>query len=93
MVFIGAQRKRPTYDQLTSLQWLWDFLRIRQEEQDPTVRENMIDYLMELVQDACDFTLAAAKGTHALLMHQVNDGVISWSNHCDKGITDLFLNY
>ena len=80
MAFIGAQRKRPTYDQLTSLQWLLGFLRIRQEEQDLTVRENMIDYLTELTQDACDFTWEAAKGAHAVLMHRMNDGVISWSN-------------
>ena len=80
MAFIGAQRKRPTYDQLTSLQWLLGFLRIRQEEQDPAVRENMIDYLTELTQDACDFTWEAAKGAHAVLMHRMNDGVISWSN-------------
>ena len=68
MAFIIAHRKRSTYDQLTSLQWLLDFLRIRQEGQDSTVRENMIAYLIELVQDACDFTWVAAKGTHAVLI-------------------------
>ena len=80
IAFIGAQHKRPTYDQLISSQWLLGFLRIRQEEQDPTVRENMIDYLTELTQDACDFTWEAAIGARAVLMHRMNNGVISWSN-------------
>ena len=80
LAFIGTQRKRPTYDQLNSMQWLLGFLRIRQEEQDPVIREHMIDYLTELTQDACDFSWEAAKGAHAVLMHRMGDGVITWSD-------------
>ena len=78
--FIRTQRKRPTYDQLNSMQWLLGFLRIRQEQQDPVIREHMIDYLTELTQDACDFSWEAAKGAHAVPMYRMGDGVITWSD-------------
>ena len=56
LAFVGSLRKRPSYDQLTTWQWLLGFLRIRQEEQDPNVKENMVEYLTELLQDACDYS-------------------------------------
>ena len=40
----------------------------------------MIDYLTELIQDACDFTWEAEKRAYAVLMHRMNESVISWSN-------------
>ena len=80
LAFIGTQRKKPTYDQLNSMQWLLGFLRIRQEEQDPVIRQHMIHYLTEVTQDACDFSWEAAKGAHVVLMHRMGDGVITWSD-------------
>ena len=76
LAFIGSLRKRPTYEQLNTCQWLLGFLRIRQEETDPNIKENMIDYLKELMQDACDYT----KGAHSVLLHRMADGVLTW-NH------------
>ena len=45
LAFIGTMRKRPTYEQLNTCQWLLGFLRIQQEETDQSVRDNMISYL------------------------------------------------
>ena len=70
---------RHTY-QLSITQWLPDFLRIRQEEQDPHIRGNMIEYLTELAQDACDYSWEAAKGAHSVLLHRMEDGAVYWSN-------------
>ena len=106
LAFIGTQRKRPTYDQLNSMQWLLGFLRIRQEKQDPVIREHMIDYLTELTQDACDFSWEATKGAHAVLMHRMGDGVITWTDiaeihklrtryaqtHSTQGVSDKAKN-
>ena len=77
--FIGVMRKRPTYEQLTLCQWLLGFLRIQQEETDTTIRDNMITYLCELMQDVCDFTWDSAKGAHAVLLHRMADGVVDWT--------------
>ena len=80
LAFVGSLRKRPSYDQLTTCQWMLGFLRIRQEEQDPLVKENMVEYLTELLQDACDYSWDAAKGAHSVLLHRIQDGVVAWDN-------------
>ena len=80
LAFVGTLRRRPTYEQLTLPQWLLGFLRIRQEEQDPQIKENMIEYLTELAQDACDYSWDAAKGAHSILLHRMGDGVLNWAN-------------
>ena len=77
--FIGVMRKRPSYEHLTICQWLLGFLRIQQEETDTMIRGNMIAYLCELMQDACDFTWDSAKGAHAVLLHRMADGVVDWT--------------
>ena len=80
LAFVGTLRHRPMYDQLSITQWLLSFLRIRQEEQDPLIRENMIEYLTELAQDACDYSCEAAKGARLVLLRRMGDGVVHWSN-------------
>ena len=80
LAFVGSMRKRPTYDQLTICQCLLGFMCIRQEEQDPVVKENMADYVTELLQDACDYGWESAKGAHSVLLHRMQDGVVTWHN-------------
>ena len=50
------------------MQWLLGFLRITEEEKDPLIKQHMIQYLIELTQDAWDFSWEAA------------DSVVDWSN-------------
>ena len=80
LAFVGTLRPRLTYDQLSITQWLLGFLRIRQEEQDPLIRENMIEYLTELAQDACDYSWEVDNGAHSVVLHRMGDGVVHWSN-------------
>ena len=78
LAFVGTMKKRPTYDQLTTCQWMLGYLRIRQEETDVKIREHMIEYLTELMQDACDYSWESAKGAHSVLLHRMADGVVDW---------------
>ena len=78
--FVGSLHKRPSYDWLITCQWLLGFLRFRQEKQDPIVKENMVEYLTELLHDACYYSWEAAKGAHCVLLHRMQDGVVSWQN-------------
>ena len=80
LAFIGTHRRRPSYEKLTAMQWLLGFLRIREKEKDPLIKEHMIQYLTELTQDACDFSWEAAKGAHSVLLHRMADGVVDWTN-------------
>ena len=79
-VYIGTDRKKPTYDQLDECQWMLGFLRQRQSESNQVIRENMIEYLVELLQDAVDFSWPSAKGSHYVLIHRLADGLASWSD-------------
>ena len=44
------------------------------------VRENMIEYLVELLQDAVDFSWPSAKGAHLVLVHRIADGLERWDD-------------
>ena len=56
------------------------FLRQRQIEKDEIIKENMLEYLIELLQDALDHSWAAAKGAHFVLINRIIDGLASWSD-------------
>ena len=56
------------------------FLKQRQKEVDFEIRENMIEYAIELLQDAVDFSWQAAKGAHYVLVHRIGDGSASWKD-------------
>ena len=54
------------------------YLRLRQEETDVNICEHMIEYLTELMQDACDYSWESAKGAHSVLLHRMADRVVDW---------------
>ena len=47
-------------------------------ETDIEIRENMLDYLIEILQDAVDFSFSAAKGAHYVLVHRLGEGLANW---------------
>ena len=51
LAFIGSIKKRSSYEQLTTCQWLLGFLCIRQEESDQNIKENMTDPKCERFDD------------------------------------------
>ena len=53
-MFLGPNRRRPTYEQRNECAWLLGFLRQRQIEKIEIMKENMLEYLVELLQDALD---------------------------------------
>ena len=78
--FVGHLRARVTYEQLTQAQFVLGFLRSVQEEQDPYLRSNMVEYLTELFQNACDHSWQAAKGDHLVVMTKMEEGLITWGD-------------
>ena len=78
LAFVGALRKRPSYEELTMTQWLLGFLRIAEEKMDQIRKQNMYTYLTELMHATADNSWAAAKGAHAVLMYRMQDGVLNW---------------
>ena len=64
----GVTRQRMTYDQLSLTQFIQGFTRNILDESDGSVREQMLWYLNDLMEDATDFSWASAKAAHAVLL-------------------------
>ena len=56
-------------------QWLLGFLRQHQVEKDELVKKNMLEYLVELLQDAVDISWHAAKGAHYIVVNRIIEGL------------------
>ena len=79
-VLLGQNKDRVTYNQLSPVQWMAGFCRTIREESDITVRDHMLDYVTDLLDDATDFSWASAKASHAVLPCRMEQGKIkSWS--------------
>ena len=78
--FVGHLRARVTYEQLTQSQFVLGFLRSVQEETDPYIRCNMIEYLTELFQNVCDCGWQATKGAHLVVMTKMEEGLVAWTD-------------
>ena len=76
----GSTRSRPSYDQLNVYQWVSGFPRIAQDETDIEVKNKMLEYLVDLMEDAQDFSWASAKAAHAVALCRMEDGKLSWSD-------------
>ena len=77
---MGHLRACVTYKQLTQSQFVLGFLHLVQEESDPFIRCNMVEYLTELFQNVCDFGWQSAKGAHLVVMTKMEEGLASWAD-------------
>ena len=50
------------------------------DEKDESVREKMLVYLSDLMEDANDFSWASAKASHAVLLCEIERGTVNSSN-------------
>ena len=78
-VLSGSTRSRPSYDQLNVLQWVSGFALIAQDESNIDVKNKMLEYLADLMEDAQDFSWASAKAAHAVALCRMEDGKLSWN--------------
>ena len=79
-VLSGSTRSRPSYDQLNVYQWVSGFARIAQDEPDIDIKNKMLDYLADLMEDAQDFSWASAKAAHAVALCRMEDGKLTWQD-------------
>ena len=80
-VLASSTKERISYDQLTMVQWMDGFCRTMREENDINLRSHMLNYLIDLLDDAQDFSWTAAKASHAVLLCRMEQGEVS---HYDK---------
>ena len=77
-VLAGTSKARITYDSLSNFQWMAGFLSIIREEKSTEVKNAMLDYMSDLMDDAQDFGWASAKGAHALILYRMEEGKVDW---------------
>ena len=56
------------------------FCAIIREEKSTKVKNAMLDYMSDLMEDAQDFGWASAKGAHALILCRMEEGKLDWLN-------------
>ena len=54
------------------------FATIIRDEKDLNIKNKMLEYLSEIMEDSHDFGWAAAKGSHAVLLCKIEEGRITW---------------
>ena len=61
-----------------------DFCHTTRDEKSLDIREYMLDYVMHQLEDAVDFSLAAAKASHAFLLRRIEQNEIASWKEVDK---------
>ena len=79
-VLTGSTKSRASYDSLSMSQWVAGFGQIIKEQNDPTTKNQMLDYMSDLMEDSHDFGWQAAKGCHAVLLVKMEEGKIAWKD-------------
>ena len=74
----GSNKSRVSYDSLSISQWVSGFATIICDEKDLQIKQNMLEYMAELMEDSHDFGWNAAKGGHAVLLCKMEEGRVSW---------------
>ena len=54
------------------------FCSIIREEKDSKVKNAMLEYLSDKIEDAQDFGWVSAKGAHALILCRMEEGKVNW---------------
>ena len=79
-VLTGSTKSRASYDSLSMSQWVAGFCQIIKEQNDPTTKNQMLDYMSDLMEDSHDCGWQAAKGCHAVLLVKMEEGKIAWND-------------
>ena len=64
----GHNRQRVTYDQLNLTQWVQGFAQNILDEKSHKTKDQMLQYLADIMADATDFSWQNAKAAHAVLL-------------------------
>ena len=74
----GNNKSRISYDALNWCQWVSSLATIAREEKNLDVKNAMLEYLSEIMEDANDFSWQSAKASHAVLLCRMEEGKVEW---------------
>ena len=78
-ILSGSSKSRTSYDSLSMSQWVSGFSSIIREESDLDTKNQMLEYLSDLMEDSHDFGWQSAKAAHAVLLCKMEENKISWN--------------
>ena len=81
-VFIGLDRSKCLYDELTLAQWCTGFtaiIALRMEAKDFVVASNMTIYFRDAMQEVVDLGFASVRGAHAVVLSHIETGRLTWN--------------
>ena len=76
----GSNKERITYNQLSLVQWMAGFCRTMRDESNIEIRNNMLNYVINLLDGAQDFSWSSAEANHAVLLCRMEQEVSGWSD-------------
>ena len=76
--YFGISGKNPQYEELSPFQFIFGHIGCIQEEQSQAVRDNMLEYLKLLMQDAIETNWATVKRAHSVVLQTMERGRCSW---------------
>ena len=76
----GHNRQRVTYDQLNLTQWVQGFAQNMLDQKSQKTKDQMLQYLVDIMADATDFSWQNAKAAHAVLLCDMERGAVTWDN-------------
>ena len=76
----GNSKFRVSYDSLSISRWVSGFATIIRDEKDSNIKQCMLDYLGEIMDDSHDFLWKTAKGAHAILLCMMEEGRVTWQD-------------
>ena len=83
-VLSGSSKERISYDQLTMPQWMASFRCTMREETNQNLKDHMLNYLIDLMDDANDFSWGAAKASHAVILCLMKQGEVTGYDQVDR---------
>ena len=79
-ILSGTSKSRVTYDNLSMAQWVSGFCAIIKDENNVETKNNMLSYVVDLMEDCQDFGWQSAKGTHAVVLCHMEENKVNWDD-------------
>ena len=79
-ILAGPEKQRVGYDDLNIFQWVAGYAGIIRDEIDIDTKHNMIDHLIDLMEDANDFSWSGAKAAHCVVLTRLENCKIEWED-------------
>ena len=79
MILGGPHRRRLTYDQMSLTQFVQGFSKNLLEEKEERIRESMVRYLSELMEDT-DFSWSNTKAAPVVILCDMERGILQWGD-------------